>query len=186
MKSIKKIVYALTIVLLLPATFLAGESNDKTRTRKEAVQLTKQVERASRQIHDESANLSAMQRNPHLSNRSHQHRLLMISHQVNNELNPALKRLAEIQPDLPQWNQQAIERMRLSAASIAFHANEAVLSRSGPGATKPLMLDQDYVRLVDNIGSHAEVLTQVADATVDYGTAQLKGHEAGLPITSHD
>jgi hypothetical protein len=186
MKSIPQIVYALTIVLLLPASLVAGESNVNTRARKEAVQLTRQIESASRKIQDESAHLSAMQRNNHISSRSHQYRLQTIANQVNEQLRPALTRLAEIQPDLPQWNQQAIERMRSSAATIAFHANEAVLNRNQAGPSLPVSFDTDYRRLVKNISDHAEVLTQVADATVDYGTAQLKGTQAGLPITTHD
>lgn len=185
MKLMQPIVYALTIVLLLPASLVASESNDKTRSRKEAVQLTKQIESASRKIQEESAYLSAMQRNNQSSHRSHQHKLQAIANQVNEQLRPALIRLEQIQPDLPQWNQQAIERMRLSASNIAFHANEAVLNRNEAGSL-PVTFDNDYRRLVQNISNHAEVLTQVADATVDYGTAQLKGNQAGLPIASHD
>ena len=181
MKSMKQIVYALTIVLLLPATYLAGESNDKTRARKEAVLLTKQIEIASRKIHDESAH-----RNTRISNRSHQYKLQSIANQVNEQLRPALTRLDAIQPDLPQWNQQAVERMRLAASTIAFNANEAVLNRNQAGSSLPVSFDKDYRHLVENISSHAEILTQVADATVDYGTAQLKGQQAGLPIALHD
>ncbi len=186
MKFIKQTVYAITIVLLLPATFLVGESSDQTRTRKEAVQLTKQIERSSRKIHSESAHLSSMHRNPHLSKRSHQYKLQAIANEVNDQLSPALTRLAEIQPDLPQWNQHAVERMRTSAASIAANTNDAVLNRNEVGSNRFVAFDEDYGRLVDNISSHAESLTQVADATVDYGTAQLKGANAGLPIASHD
>lgn len=186
MKSIPQIVYALTIVLLLPASLVASESNDQTRARKEAVQLTRQIESASRKIQDESAHLSAMQRNGQSSNRSHQHKLQAIANQVNEQLRPALMRLEEIQPDLPQWNQQAIERMRLSASNIAFHANEAVINRNEARTSQPASFDTDYRRLVKNISDHADALTQVADATVDYGTAQLKGTQAGLPITTHD
>ena len=186
MKSIKHIVYALTIVLLLPATFLAGQSNDKTRTRKEAVQLAQQIERASRKIQSESAHLSVMGKNTNHSNRSHQFRLQYIANEVNEQLSPALTRLAQIQPDLPQWNQEAIESMRVSASRIASNTNEAILNRNEAGSTKPAVLDADYGRLIENIGSHAEALTQVADATADYGTAQLKAHNAGLPVASHN
>jgi len=186
MKFIQPSVYALTIVLLLPASLVASESNDNIRVRKEAVQLTRQVESASRKIQDESAYLSAMQRNSQISNRSHQYKLQTIANQVKEQLRPALTRLAEIQPGLPQWNQQAIERMRLSASTIAFHANEAVLNRNAAGSSMPVSFDTEYRRLVENISNHADVLTQVADATVDYGTAQLKGTQAGLPITTHD
>lgn len=185
MKSIQPIVYALTMVLLLPASLVASETNDNTRARKEAVQLTRQIESASRKIQNESAHLSAMQRNNHVSSRSHQYRLQTIANQVNEQLRPALTRLAEIQPELPQWNQQAIERMRSSASTIAFHANEAVLNRNQAGSL-PVSFDTNYGRLVKNISDHADVLTLVADATVDYGTAQLKGTQAGLPITTHD
>jgi exonuclease VII large subunit len=184
--SIHTTVYAITLALLLPGTLMAGETSDKTRTRKEAIQLTQSVEGAARKIQMESEHLSVMQKTTNVSNRTHQYKLHLIATQINEQLQPALKRLAEMQPELPQWHQNAIEQMRTSAATLAANANAAVLNRGFAGVHQPAPLDPDYGQLLKNISSQAQTLVQMADATADYGGAQLKGHRAGLAIASHD
>lgn len=184
-KTIRQTVYALTIALLLPATFAAAESTNQAKLRKEAVQLTKQIEGAARKIQNESDHLTMMRKNHNISNFSHRQGLLNIATHVNGELSPALDRLAEIQPHLPEWHQQAIDQMRTSAANLAAHANAAVTNRSNDGTRKPAILDSEYSTLLGGMNNHATNLVQVADAAADYGNAQLKGHQAGLAIASH-
>lgn len=185
-KFIKQTVYTLTIALLLPATFMAAETSDQTRTRKEAIQLTQQIEGAARKVQTHSDHLSAMKRNSMISNRTHQHQLQRIASEVNEQLRPTLDRLAEIQPDLPEWNQKAVDQMRQSAVTLAANTNAAVLNRNEAGSHQPTTLNPDYGQLLENIHSNAETLVQVADAAADYGNAQLKGTNAGLSIASHN
>ena len=134
----------------------------------------------------EADRLRMMRTNTHFSHQSHQNSLSQIAIQVNEELQPALKRLAEIKPELPQWHQDAIGQMHTSAVTLAANTNAAILSRN-PSETRQLpVFDSSYGQLLDNISDRAETLIQVADAASDYGDAQLKGHEAGLAITSHN
>lgn len=184
--SMQHTVFAISLALLLPAALMAGETSEQTRTRKEAIQLTQSIEGSARRIQTESEHLSVMQKSGSTSNFTHQYKLHTIANEVNEQLQPALKRLAEIQPGLPEWNQQAIEHMRMSAANLAANANAAALNRGFAGSRQPVVLDTDYGQLLQNIGSHARTLVQVADAAGDYGNAQLKGHRAGLAIAAHD
>lgn len=184
--SIRHTVYAVTLALLLPAALMAGETSEQTRTRKEAIQLTQSIEGSARRIQTESEHLSMMQKSGSISNFTHQYKLHTIANEVNEQLQPALKRLAEIQPGLPEWNRQAVDRLRMSAANLAANANAAVLNRGFAGTRQPAVLDVDYGLLLQNIGAQAKTLVQVADAAGDYGNAQLKGHSVGLAIASHD
>ncbi len=185
-KSLKRTIATLTLALMLPATFLVAETSEQTRNRKEAVQITKHIEATARKIQTQADHLDAMQRNSHISSRSHQQELNRIAAHVNEQLSPDFDRLAKLQPDLPKWNQDAIDQMRASAASLASNTNSAILNRNDAGHVKPVTMDKDYAKLVDNIGDHANTLVQLADATGDYGNAQLKGADTGLAITSHD
>jgi hypothetical protein len=184
--SIQHTVYAVTLALLLPAALMAGETSDQTKTRKEAIQLTQSIENSARKIQTESEHLAVMQKSGSISNFSHQYKLHTIATEINEQMQPALKRLAEIQPGLPDWNQQAVDRLRISAANLAANANAAVFNRGFAAPRQPIVLDTDYAQLLKNIGSQAKTLVQVADAAGDYGEAQLKGHRAGLAIASHD
>ena len=184
-KSIRQTVHALTIALLLPASFAAAASSDPTQLRKEATQLTQRLEDSARKIQKEADQLQSMRMNPRLSDESHWSALNNVKEQVNNEMRPSLQRLVEIQSELPGWHQDAIDQLRVSAANLAAHANEATSNRSDRMRTKPLM-DQEYAKLLDGLNNHATKIIQVADATGDYGKAQLKGNEAGLAIAAHD
>jgi hypothetical protein len=184
--SIQHTAFAVTLALLLPAALMAGETSDQTKTRKEAIQLTQSIEGSARKIQTESDHLAAMQKNGSISNFSHQYKLHSIATEINEQMQPALKRLAEIQPGLPEWNQQAVDRLRISAATLASNANAAVLNRGFAGTRQPVILDTEYGQLLKNVNSQAKTLVQVADAAGDYGEAQLKGHRAGLAIASHD
>jgi len=187
MRTLKQsTVLALGLALLLPGTLMATELTNQAKTRKEAVKLTQHIERTSHTIQKEADRLHAMSRNGQISNTSHKHGLQQIKNHVNEQLQPAFSRLAELKPELPEWHQTAIERMHTSATNLALNADAAIENRNPDGSGELAFADQDYKRYVANIHERATVLAQVADATGDYGTAQLKGHQAGLAITSHD
>lgn len=179
-------VYALTFALLLPGTLMAMTRSDSTATRKEAIELTQHIEFTGRNIQAEIDRLDAMRRNHGISNQTHQYSLTRIASHINDQLQPAMKRLAEIKPELPQWHQQAIDQMHTSAVTLAANANAAILNRNPSESRKAAGLDTDYGQLLENINGRAVALVQVADAAADYGDAQLKGHQAGLAITAHD
>lgn len=185
-KSKQRIVYALATALLLPAALMAGETSNRSANRKEAIKLTERVEGVARKIQAESELLRSMQKNTAISNHSHQSSLHIIATHINEDLGPTLVRLAELQPELPQWKQDAIQKMRTSAANLAANTDAAVRNRYSAGTRQPAILDSEYQRLLHNMNGQAEALVQMADATADYGDAQLKGHRAGLAIATHD
>ena len=187
MRSLKHAtVFAFTLAMAMPGILLASGSSDPTKTRKEALELTRSVERTSREIQKVADELGSKSRNGLYSNQSHQQSLHQLKVHINEKLQPALTRLAELQPDLPAWHQDAIDQMRTSAATLAANANAAIGTRNPGQARLTPVLDTGYRQLIDNMSSRASTLTQVADATGDYASAQLKGNLAGLAITSHD
>jgi hypothetical protein len=179
-------VVALSLALLLPGTLMAGELTNQAKTRKEAVKLTQHIERASLAIQKEADILHSMSRSSHITNATHKSGLQQIKNHVNEQLQPAFSRLAELKPELPEWHQTAIAEMHTSALNLAASADAAIHNRNPGGSGKLAVADPDYKQLIANIHERSTVLAQVADATADYGSAQLKGHEVGLAITSHD
>jgi hypothetical protein len=177
--------FALTVALLLPGSLMASELGNKVQARKEAVKLTQLIEITGRDIQRQAEWLAAMHTSNQYSNRSHQYALNRIATHVNDELQPDLQRLLELKPQLPQWHQDAIDQMHASAANLAANTNDAILNRK-PGSRQIAILDSGYQQLIKTVNNHASALVQLADATGDYGDAQLKGDRAGLAITSHD
>ena len=177
---------ALSLALLLPGTLTASELANKSKLRKEAVQLTQHIERTSLRIQKEADRLHSMTRSGQISNATHKNGLQQIKNHVNEDLQPAFSRLAELKPHLPGWHQTAIDHMQTSAANLALNAEAAIVNRNPDGSGLQAVADPDYKQYVANIYERAGALVQVADATEDYGTAQLKGYQAGLAITSHD
>ena len=179
-------VFALGLALLLPGSLMASELTNQTKARKEAVRLTQHIERTSLAIQKKADQLHSMSRSSHISNSTHKSSLQRIANHVNEDLQPAFSRLAELKPQLPEWHQKAISDMHTSAVNLAANTDAAIRNRNPNGSTLIAIADPDYKQLIANIHERATALAQVADATEDYGSAQLKGHMAGLAITSHD
>jgi len=179
-------VLTLGLALLVPGSLMASSLVDKTKTRKEAVKLTKHIERTSLAIQKEADRLHSMSRNGRISNLTHQNGLRQIASHVNEHLQPAFSRLAELKPQLPEWHQTALVEMHTSALNLAANADAAIRNRNPDGSGLLPVADADYKQHVANIYERATLLAQVADATADYGSAQMKGHRAGLAITSHE
>ena len=187
MRTLKQsTVLALGLALLLPGTLMASELTKQTKSREEAVQLIKHIERTSLAIQKHADELNAMARTSQISNTTHKSGLRQIANHVNEDLQPAFSRLDDLQPELPDWKNAAIDEMRTSAANLAADTNAAILNRNPDGSRMLPVVDPDYKKLLSNIHERATALVEVADATGDYGSAQLKGHQAGLAITSHD
>ncbi len=181
---VRNAVRALAISLMLPL-LAAAELPQQTQARKEALQLTRSIEQTSRKIQRDADDLGMGHRSQ-FSNRSHNIKLQRIKTHINEQLKPAFDRLAELQPQLPEWKQGAVDQMRSSAVSLASSTNEAILKLNNNQIGRPAALNSEYGQLVASMASHADSLVQLADATSDYSGAQLKGHEAGLPIASHN
>lgn len=187
MRTLKQsTVLALGLALLLPGSLMASERTSQAKARKEAVNLTQHIERTSLAIQKEADRLHSMSRSSHISNATHKSGLQQIKNHVNEQLQPAFSRLAELKPELPEWHQTAIAEMHTSALNLAANADAAIRNRNPDGSGRIATIDPDYKQLIANIHERSTALAEVADATADYGSAQLKGHMAGLAITSHD
>ena len=185
-RIIKNTVFAIAAALLLPAALVIAESSDKTKAQQEAISLSKDVEQAANKIQSHADSLNAMRASTTISNGSHQHKLHRIATEVNESLRPALMRLVELQPELPEWNRQAIDQMREATATLALSANAAVSNRSNASAQMPAYGDQEYAQLLQNVSSQAGRLVETADATADFADAHIRGTEAGLAISLRD
>lgn len=173
------------LVAILPATLPAQSrvTVQQAALEKESLELIDQVEDAARSVHD---NTDALQLHAS-SNRSrwtNYHHLREIKESVNNGLNPALNRLSEIKPQLPEWQQHSIDRLLDSARSLASDTNSAILSVNENGST-PIVLNDEYRALLDTMNQHAEKLVRSADAAGDYADALNQALEAGLKVPSH-
>jgi hypothetical protein len=187
MKIVKQFTaFALAVALSLPGTLMASTLGDQTKARKEAIKLTQRIESTSRDIQRQAERLAIMHNSNQFLTQSHQHALNRIAIHVNDSLQPDLKRLVELKPQLPQWHQDAIDQMHATAASLAANTNDAILNRNPAGSQQLAIFDSGYQRLVKNVNNRATALVELADATGDYGGAQLKGNRVGLAITSHD
>lgn len=173
------------MVAILPATLPAQDkvTVQQVALEKESPELIDQIEDAARSVHD---NTDALQMHA-LSNRSrwtNYHHLREIKESVNNGLNPALNRLIEIKPQLPEWQQHSVDRLLDSARNLANDTNSAILSVNESG-NKPIVLNDEYRALLDTMNQHAEKLVRTADASGDYADALNQALEAELKVPTH-
>lgn len=182
-KSITRGLSMLTAVSLLSAGFAIGEpaTPKQLAIEKEGVQLINQLEDVSRDVQYNADRLSALNRNPGTSKWSHNHHLMQIKELVNDGLRPALTRLTEIQPELKDWHQDAIDRMLASAKALAADTNSAILTHNEVGSI-PLAFNGEYKDLIEKINGHAETLVKTSDAAADYAAAHEQAQEAGLKV----
>ena len=116
-----------------------------------------------------------------ISHGTHHDYLNRMKSQVNEELQPALVRLAEIQPELPEWKQTVIDTMLDSARNLAVNLNGAIVSKKDAG---PMLtpLNAEYRDLIERVTDHAEALVKTSDAAGDYAAAETKAAEAGIEV----
>jgi len=150
---------------------------------KESVELIDQIEDVARSVHNNTDALR-MHASRNLSRYSHQHHLSEIAELINNGLNPALNRLNEIKPGLPEWQQHAVDRILESARSLSNDSNSAFLSLKDNGA-KPIHMNTEFRAFLDTMDQHAENLVSTADVAGDYANALDQALEAGLKVPSH-
>ena len=181
--TITRRVSMLAAFALIPSAFAASTTvtAEQLEMEKEGVQLIRQVEEVARDVRYNAGRLNSFTSSMQISKWTHVHHLDQIKSLVNDGLRPALTRLEEIQPQLPDWKQAAIERMMASAKALAADANDAILTKNEAGTTPPAM-NAEYKGLVTRIYAHAEALVKTSDAAGTYAAARLKAHEAGVKV----
>jgi hypothetical protein len=92
-----------------------------------------------------------------------------------------LKRLTEIQPQLPAWQQDAIDQMLASAKALAADTNSAILNQNYAGAL-PIVHNVEYKELISSVYENAIALVETSNAAGDYAAAHQQAVEAGLRV----
>ena len=92
-----------------------------------------------------------------------------------------LTRLNEIQPELPEWKQQSIDKMMTAAQALAADTQAAIVEKNENG-TVPMVMNTEYRDLISRIEEHASSLVRTSDAAGDYAAARLKAMEVGVKI----
>jgi hypothetical protein len=179
--TITRSVSALAVFAVVPSAFATGVAVEQLELEREGVQMIRQVEEAGRDVRYHADRLSSFLGSMQISKWTHLHHLEQIKSSVNEGLRPALKRLDEIQPKLPDWKQQSIDTMIASAKALAADVTDAFLAKKEAGVVPPAM-NPEYKSLVARIYEHADALVKTSDAAGNYAAARLKAHEAGVTV----
>jgi len=168
---------------LIPSAFAASATEQQLEMEKEGVQLIGQVEGVARDVRYNAGRLNSYTSSMQISKWTHVHHLKQIKSLINDGLRPALTRLEEIQPQLPEWKQRAIDKMMESATALASDVNDAIFTKN-EASTVPPAMNAEYKGLVTRIYGHAEALVKTSDAAGAYAAARLKAHEAGVKVAA--
>jgi hypothetical protein len=163
---------------LLPAS---TPSQFQQEAQKEGIRLVSQVEESAREIRYHADHLGALANSMQATRHLHKSHLTMIRESVNDRMSPALKRLAEIQAELPDWKQQSIQDMHIDAASLAAHVNGAIAEANDSTIVQPAM-NAEYKDLVSRVHTQAGSLVKTSDAVGSYSSALLKAQDAGVTV----
>ena len=180
-ETITRRMLMLAVVALLPAAIAAGQTKEQVEMEREGVQLIRQLEEVARDVRYHAGRLNSFTGSLLISKWTHAHHLEQIKSLVNEGLRPAMTRLTEIQPQLPEWKQETIDKMLAAAKMLAADANSAILAKNESG-TVPPAINPEYKTLLATVYEHAEALVKTSDAAGTYAVARLKAHEAGLNI----
>jgi hypothetical protein len=182
-RSITRSVSMLAVLSLVSAGLLAGASTavKQLEMEKEGIQLIAQVEDVAKDVRYNADRLNSFSGSTQISRWTERYHLNQIKSLVNEGLRPALKRLTEIQPQLPTWHQNVIDQMLNSAKALAADTNSAILNQKEAGPV-PSVLNAEYMELIDRINEHAEALVKTSDAAGDYAAAHRQAIEAGLNV----
>ena len=166
-------------MLMLPGGLLAVDAKTQIELEKEGIELIDDLEMVAKDIRYNAGQLQTTTLDMKATKWAHLHHLSQIKDLVNDGLNPPLKRLQEIQPDLPEWKQKSIDKMLESALALAADANAAILNKRNSGVLHAA-LTQEYREQLATIYKHSELLVKAADIAGNYARARLKAAEAGL------
>jgi len=173
------------MVAILPAALPAQSTVtvQQAALEKESFELIDQIEDVARSVHNNTDALR-MHASRNMSRWTNSHHLMQVKELINTGLQPAMTRLTEIEPQLPAWEQHAIDRMLESARTLAADTNSAILTLNENGSS-PVVLNDEYRAFLDTMDQHAENLARTADVTGDYVDALDQALEAGLKVPSH-
>ena len=171
----------LAVIGLLPSAFAASATEEQIKMQKEGIELIRQTEEVARDVRYNAGRLNSFSTTLLTSKWTHVHHLVQIESLVNEGLRPALARLAEIQPQLPEWKQQSIDKMLEAARMLAADANLAIVAKREAGTVPPAM-NTEYKASIARIYEHAEALVKTSDAAATYAIARLKADEAGVKV----
>ena len=177
----------LAIVGLLPTVLIAVDLSLTVKqpdVEIEGIGLINQMEDVAREIHYHADQLGSHSRSRQTTRWTHLHHLMQIKPLVNDGLNPALRRLIEIQSRLPGWHQDTIDQLLASARTLATDATSAILNQN-EASTLSIALNDEYKELITRINKHSDALVRTADAAGDYAAAQRQAVEAGLNVPKH-
>lgn len=166
---------------LIPSAFASSVNVDQLEMQKEGVQLISQVEEVARDVRYNAGRLNSFADSARISKWTHVHHLDEIKTLVNDGLRPALIRLQEIQPQLPEWKQQSIDKMIESAKALADDVDGAFQAKNAAGTMPPVM-NAEYKNLMTRIHSHADALVKTSDAAGSYAAARLKAQRSGVKV----
>ena len=181
LRSITRRVSVLAAMAVLPSAFATSVTLEQLAMEKEGVQLIRQVEEVARDIRYNAGRLNSLSSDLRISKWTHVHHLDQIKSLVNDGLRPAMARLEEIQPQLPDWKQQSIDKMLDSAKALAADTNDAILTKNDAVNVPPAM-NTEYKNLVARVYEHAEALVKTSDAAGTYAVARQKAAEAGVKV----
>jgi hypothetical protein len=157
------------------------KTDDSLAAQQKGVELINQVGDAARDVRYNAEHLDSF--NLRISERSHGYHLNQIKDLVNDDLNPALAELEDLQSQLPDWKQRTIDSMLDSAKALAADANSAILERNESGMAPPAM-NSEYKAFVKQVEGHAQKLIDTSDAAAAYASAHMKAQEAGISVPS--
>jgi len=179
-KSINRRIYTLALLGLLPAGMALSEVTRQS-IEQESTDLIGQVASVARDISSNADQLATLSGNMNISHATHHDYLNRMRLQVNEDLQPALVRLVEIQPELPEWKQSAIDNMLTSARGLASSLNAAIGKKIESGS-KAVPLNSEYREMIESVSDHAETLVQTSEAAGDFATAHVNAVAAGLEV----
>ncbi len=181
LNSITRRVSVVAAFALIPAALVAKPNSDALALEREGVDLIREVEEIARDVRSHASRLDQFSRSPLISKPTHAYHLSQIRTLINENLRPVMMRLGEIQPQLPEWKQQAIDQMIAAARLLAEDATDAIIAKR-EAKTLPTSMNADYKDLVSRVHAHAEKLVKTSDAAGNYAAARLKAHSAGVPV----
>jgi len=148
-------------MLMLPGGLLAVDAKTQIELEKEGIELIDDLEMVAKDIRYNAGQLQTTTLDMKATKWAHLHHLSQIKDLVNDGLNPPLKRLQEIQPDLPEWKQKSIDKMLESALALAADANAAILNKRNSGVL-PAALNQEYRVRIPGQADHDSGLMAIA------------------------
>jgi len=179
--TITRRVHLLAVVALMPSALASSMNAEKPELAREGMELIRQLEIVGRDVRYNAGRLNALAGSFHVSRWSHVHHLEQIRALVNEGLRPALTRLEEIQPQLPDWKRQSIDRMIAAAKALAADTSSAILAKN-QADTVALPMNAEYKAFLAKVHQHAEDLVKTSDAAGTYAAARLKANQAGLGV----